>query len=245
MLTPIKTEASSEIVHPLYRFSPSPPPATRYQNFQGDGRHQQPNFEPGHRQSYSDPPSSAASSISYHSSSSTPAMIYSNPTNNTHDTYDGNGYPVNGCEGEGMYTEHYSPSSSPPQDFCPCRTNPAYGPAFMALSQQLQGTLDALRQYNHHPSTSQCLIFRRIAELNNLMHGTIASDAGGQSYDELSTPTDSEILTPLSATSSHTSFHGSPEGPSPQEWHTLSAAGYNSYYPLPPSDHSIYNNVIS
>ena len=70
-------------------------------------------------------------------------------------------------------------------------------------------------------------------------------DGSVGSYDDLSTSTstESDILTPLSTSSSHTSFQGSSAGQSPQDWHAMAAAGYSQYYPVAPGDSGIYNNV--
>lgn len=74
--------------------------------------------------------------------------------------------------------------------------------------------------------------------------GQDPTDTAGPSYDSLSTtPTDSDIMTPQSASSAHTSFHGSSGGVSPQEWSTLAAAGYNPYFPSVSGDHGIYNHI--
>lgn len=62
---------------------------------------------------------------------------------------------------------------------------------------------------------------------------------------ESNTPPENELLTPLSASSSHASFHTGSPGVSPQEWNNLAAAGYNPYFPLPPGDHAVYGHVMS
>lgn len=96
-------------------------------------------------------------------------------------------------------------------------------------------------------------------ELNDMMHSGIEMNdsttsghgaAAGQQtqpYDS-NTPSDNELLTPLSASSGHTSFHtgaGSP-GVTSSEWNNLAAAGYNPYFPLPANGdhHSVYSHVI-
>lgn len=78
-------------------------------------------------------------------------------------------------------------------------------------------------------------------------HSSVTSQHA-QPYDS-NTPSDNELLTPLSASSGHGSFHpgtGSP-GVSPQEWNNLTTAGYNPYFPLPPTadHHTVYNHVMS
>ncbi|KAK0462059.1 uncharacterized protein EV420DRAFT_1619424 [Desarmillaria tabescens] len=95
--------------------------------------------------------------------------------------------------------------------------------AYMGLSHQLQSTLSALRQSNE-------------------------ADAG--TYDS-NTPTDSEILTPLSASSSTHGgppFHNSspPGGVSPHEWNTMSTPNYNPYFPMQSNEHGgMYNHIIT
>lgn len=175
LLTPIKTESVSEVnQHQLYRFSPSPGPSIRYHTFQSDGRSPSTSsFENEPRQPYSaGPPSSRGSGLPYHPSSSVSAISYNGHPSSTpssfHDGGGGGGYAVPGCEEDRVYVGQFTPENSS-QSFCPCRTSPATGHTFIALSQQLQSTLSALRQYSQHPPNSQCLLYRRIVELNNLM----------------------------------------------------------------------------
>lgn len=170
LLTPIKTEAPSDTSHPqLYRFSPSPAPSMRYHTFQTDIRApSSSSFENDQRQSYTGQPS-GNSPVSYQSSSSSHPydsqrsgpLPYSGGSGSG-----GGGYSV--AEDDRVYGDRFSHSSSPPA-FCSCRTSPATGHAYIALSQQLQSTLNALRQYSQHPPNSPCLLYRRIVELNNLM----------------------------------------------------------------------------
>lgn len=73
--------------------------------------------------------------------------------------------------------------------------------------------------------------------------GAEPTDTGSSPYE--SNMPDREIMTPLSASSGHTSFHtGSSGGVSPQEWNALAAAGYNPYFPVQ-NEHGIYNHVIT
>ncbi|KAL0961515.1 hypothetical protein HGRIS_006456 [Hohenbuehelia grisea] len=248
LLAPIKTEAPSDnSQQALYRFSPSPGPSMRYHTFQTDLRNDSPAspFEHDHRHPMNSPPSGESPQMPFPSSA--PSMSYI-PHHGASGYVDGNrahhgashGYPLAGHDDYAHTGPH-----------CPCRTSPATGHAYISLSHQLQSTLNAVRQYSPHPSSTQCLLYRRIVELHNQLHGNDPTDVAGPSYDSLSnTPTDSEILTPLSASSGHTSFHATSSsgsgGVSPQEWNTLSAAaGYNPYFPMPPGDHSVYNHVIS
>ncbi|KAF8887160.1 hypothetical protein BD779DRAFT_1441158 [Infundibulicybe gibba] len=236
LLSPIKTEPTSDAPSHLYRFSPSPAPSMRYHTFQADVRGS--SFEGDHRQSYSAPANGT-----YHTPSTSPSLSYSggNPGHGNSPYSEGRNYPLS-SDDHHAYENNFSAESSS-QGYCPCRTSPATGVAYISLSQQLQSSLNSLRQYSHHPPNSQCLLYRRILELHNLMHGNDPRDAAGPVYDS-STPTESEILTPLSATSSHASFHtGSPGTVSPQEWNALTNAGYNPYFP--PGDQNIYTHVVS
>ncbi|KDQ25639.1 hypothetical protein PLEOSDRAFT_1106556 [Pleurotus ostreatus PC15] len=254
MLTPIKTESPAESMQAhLYRFSPSPgPQSVRYHTFQAGGRSpSSSSFEGDTRQSFS-ASSSGSTSMPYQPS---PYIGHAtggeSPYSDTRSCQDhhGNGgqsYPLIDSR---TYAQGYASSSDP---HCPCRTNPATGHAYISLSQQLQSTINSVRQYSNHPPDSRCLLYRRILELHNQLHGNDPTDAAGPSYDNLSnTPTDSEIMTPLSASSGHASFHttgsSGSDGVSPQEWNTLAAAGYNPYFPMASGEHhaNVYNHVIS
>ncbi|KXN84330.1 Heme-responsive zinc finger transcription factor HAP1 [Leucoagaricus sp. SymC.cos] len=261
IVSPIKTEPISETSSGLYRFSPSPGPGTgsmRYnQSFSGevrasngsptspyDEQHQR-NFHVGSpNQGYTGHPPNT-----YHAHSGSGASSYSTDTTGSYGSNHGYGNP----NANDQY--HGSPHQ---QVYCPCRTSPTTGVAYLTLSQQLQNSLPPLRQYTHH---SQCQLFRKINELNDLMHNGIefndpttanhgtAAGQQTQPYDS-NTPSDNELLTPLSASSGHASFHpgtGSP-GVSPQEWNNLAAAGYNPYFPLPATNgadhHSVYTHVM-
>ncbi|GAW02677.1 Heme-responsive zinc finger transcription factor HAP1 [Lentinula edodes] len=80
---------------------------------------------------------------------------------------------------------------------------------------------------------------------SHVMRGIDSGEVSRPAYDS-NTPTDSEILTPLSASSGPTSFHSaSPGGVSPQEWTTLNNTGYTSYFPVSAGDHGIYAHIVS
>ncbi|KAJ3574135.1 hypothetical protein NP233_g1963 [Leucocoprinus birnbaumii] len=182
----------------------------------------------------------------YHAHSGSGASSYST---------DGSGsYGSNHAYGTTAANDQYG--SPHQQVYCPCRTSPATGVAYLTLSQQLQNSLTPLRQYTHH---GQCQLFRKILELNDMMHSGIemtesttsahgaAAGQQTQPYDS-NTPSDNELLTPLSASSGHASFHtgtGSP-GVASQEWNNLATAGYNPYFPLPANGdhHNVYSHVM-
>ena len=56
----------------------------------------------------------------------------------------------------------------------------------------------------------------------------------------LPTPTDSEIMSPLSSTSSP--YDPPSAGHHGQEWAAIAAAGYNPYFPLQSGEANMYNN---
>jgi len=245
-LTPIKTESSSEPSQ-LFRFSPSPAPSMRYHTFQADVRSPPPTspYDGSSRSSYRGP-----NNGSYHPSVPSPSSPYSasHPGSGPSSYSDGgSSYHLSGSDdGRSFAGEHYSRNSPPTPPFCPCRTNPALGHTYISLSHQLESTTHSIRQYSHHPTSSQCQLYRSILELKQLLQSIDSTEVLRPSYDS-STPTDSEILTPLSASSGPTSFHSgaSPGGVSPQEWTTLNTSGYNSYFPVSSADHGIYAHIVS
>ncbi|KAJ3926728.1 MAG: hypothetical protein NXY57DRAFT_1111121 [Lentinula lateritia] len=245
LLSPIKTESSAETAQ-LFRFSPSPAPSMRYHTFQSDVHPPVPasNYEGNLRSSYR----GSTTSGSYHTSVPTPSSPYRSHPGSGPSSYSdgGNSYHLSGSDdGRSFVGDHYSGNSSPHPPFCPCRTSPALAHTYILLSQQLESTVHHIRQYSHHPPSSQCQLFRLITELNQVMQGIDSGECSRPAYDS-NTPTDSEILTPLSASSGPTSFHSaSPGGVSPQEWTTLNNTGYTSYFPVSAGDHGIYAHIVS
>jgi len=163
-MSPIKTEPIPETSPSLYRFSTSPGLASgsmRYHlSYPGElgessGSPTSPyevqrNFSS--TQAYGSHPTAT-----YHTHSTSGASSYSTDTNGS---YGGN-------HGYGSATPNDQYQSSPRQPvYCPCRTNPATGVVYLALSQQLQNSLPPLRQYSHHV---QCQLFRQVIELNDMM----------------------------------------------------------------------------
>ncbi|RDB14688.1 hypothetical protein Hypma_016431 [Hypsizygus marmoreus] len=243
LLSPIKTEPTTEPSPHLYRFSPSPAPSVRYHTFQTEVRSPSTSsFDNDIPQAYG-----GSSAVPFHSPSSPTVPYHGGGTNagSVPSSYsDGGSYTLSGSDdGNGYPADQYPVNGSPSQNFCPCRTSPGTGVAYISLAQQLQASLNSLRQYSHHPPNTTCLLYRRIVELNNLMHGGEATDTGGPTFEN-NVP-EREIMTPLSASSGHNSFHtGSSGGVSPQEWNTLAAAGYNPYFPVH-NDQGIYTHVIT
>ena len=222
------------------------------------------------------PSSGGGSSISFHPSPPAAAIQYNTSVRNSahspfqNSTTGGGGYAFDRYDDD-TYVEPYTSDISPRHSFCPCRTSLSTNHVYVALGQQLQNTVSSLRQYHQHPPHSSCLLYRRIIELTALLQyvfsprncaflkvftstslstnagDPIDSGATGTAYDDdLSTPTDSDIMTP----SSHTSYHpASSSGPSSHEWQAM-AVGHNSFFHVPPSappptgehgHHSIYS----
>ncbi|KAK0504366.1 hypothetical protein EDD18DRAFT_1133272 [Armillaria luteobubalina] len=197
------------------------------------------------------PPAPPPSSMRYHQSEYAGGSYHSSPGsgsyagngNSNGNGYEGGEYARGGGGYAGEEAEH---------PYCSCRAHPGASHAYMSLSHQLQSTLSALRQYSVHPGNTPCLLYRRITELHNLMQFR-PSEAEPGTYDS-NTPTDSEILTPLSASSSThgggggAPFHNSspPGGVSPHEWNTMSTPNYNPYFPMQGSEHGgMYNHIIT
>lgn len=179
LLSPIKTEPTNEPSPNLYRFSPSPAPSIRYHTFQSDLRSPSTSSFDNERHP---PYSNGNSNVNFHSPSS-PAVPF-------HGTSNGNSIPSSYSDGGGgsyhsddSNTFHnnleYNGSSRPsPHVYCACRTSPGLGLAYISLAHQLQSALGALRQYSNHTPNTQCLLYRRIMELNNLMQYVVISYRG-------------------------------------------------------------------
>ncbi|GJE91592.1 Zn(II)2Cys6 transcription factor [Phanerochaete sordida] len=191
----------------LYRMSPSPAPQLAF-----DGT---PCAPTGDLQ-YS-PSSSSSSSMSY------PNTRQSSLSMSASDVYYHQPYGMR------------SPES--PESTCTCLTNPAAGAPLISLTHQLQNTIELLRQLPEHAARHNCTILKRIAQLNDLMHGGSGEGTPPTPFDGLSTP-DSELLSPVS-TSSHASMAASIH----HDWPAISAAPgqYDSYFPVSPGDPSMYH----
>ncbi|KAK0445714.1 hypothetical protein EV421DRAFT_2034236 [Armillaria borealis] len=160
------------------------------------------------------PPAPAPASMRYHQNEYAGGSYHSSPGSGS---YNGNGYEGGGGE-YGRGGGGYAAADEAEHPYCSCRASPGASHAYMSLSHQLQSTLTALRQYSSHPANTPCLLYRRITELHNLMQFR-PNEAEAGTYDS-NTPTDSEILTPLSASSSThggAPFHNSsPPGACPR-----------------------------
>lgn len=171
LLSPIKTEPTNETSPNLYRFSPSPAPSIRYHTFHSDLRSPSTSSFDNERH----PPfNSGASNANFHTPSS-PSVPY-------HGASNGNSLPSSYSDGGGgsyhsddsnafnsnlEYNNATNRSSS--HAFCACRTSPALGITYISLAHQVQSALGALRQYSNHTPNTQCMLYRRILELDSLM----------------------------------------------------------------------------
>lgn len=252
---PIKIEPVTDISQPhLYRFTPSPPAS--YSAFHSDNSSSPP-FERQNGHHYSNSLPTNGRSMPYSSPTSNQNMTYNHHHTDSSFQENGHVYPMNSAEQ--TLGNHFTDSS-----FCSCRTNPATGHALISLSHQVQSTLNSLRQYAQHPENTQCQLFRRIIELHDLMRcvvpvsprgdlvfiltdvvrtsGNDPDEASGSPYGTLPTPTESDILS--SHSSSSTPFHGSSSA-SVSEWNAMASSRYNPYFPVSPTEQGLYSNIIT
>ncbi|KAG2359456.1 hypothetical protein BDR07DRAFT_1415046 [Suillus spraguei] len=236
---PIKIEPVTDISQPhLYRFTPSPPAS--YSAFHSDNSSSPP-FERQNGHHYSNSLPSNGRSMPYSSPTSNQNMTYNHHHTDSSFQENGHVYSMNSAEQDKVFGNHFA-DSPVSHSFCSCRTNPATGHAFISLSHQLQSTLNSLRQYAQHPENTQCQLFRRIIELHDLMRGNDPDEASGSPYGTLPTPTESDILS--SHSSSSTPFHGSSSA-SVSEWNAMASSRYNPYFPVSPTEQGLYSNIIT
>lgn len=145
-----------------------------HHTFQAPRSNSTSSFENDQRQPYT---SSNGTAIPYHHHP--PASPQYNGTHNpgsapsSYPEGGGGNYSLSSSDEGHNYGENFPGNATTPQAFCPCRTNPATGVAYISLSQQLQSCLNSLRQFSHHPPNTPCLLYRRIAELNSLLQCVI------------------------------------------------------------------------
>jgi hypothetical protein len=242
-ITSIKTEPRCDNTHShLYGFSsPAPSSALRYNNFQS-GVPSPPIFpyDNDRHTSYDSGSPRGGSTMAYTSSATAPAISYHHQHPDSSSTYSNSsgGYDQNDFDEDRAYSHRFAATS-----FCTCRTNPGAAHALISLTHQLQNATNSLRQYAQHTPDSPCLLYRRIAELNHLMvtsSGNIRGSTSTYGPGALPTPTDSEIMSPLSSTSSP--YDPPSAGHHGQEWAAIAAAGYNPYFPLQSGETNMYNN---
>ncbi|KAI0263985.1 hypothetical protein BC834DRAFT_957183 [Gloeopeniophorella convolvens] len=220
--TPIKSEPGDLAQNFPYRFSPSPDSsqASPYQMFppQTSASYQEHSMQYGNGNSGNSSGEGSAGS-SYSPYMQAPGVYHS--------------------DAHGADPRYRSQHSDPRGEvYCPCHANPNATAALVGLSQQLQGSLSVLRGLQEHSGHAPCTLTRRIQDLSDILHqccaepysagsdSTISVNAG---YESLSTPPDSDVITPLS------SGEAAPiRATQLQEWQALSQAqgsAYNPYFP--------------
>ena len=146
----VKVEQDASQRH-LYRLSQSPPSLNGHTHNSG-------NCSPSDNSSLCSYPSSSNSNVEYNHNrqNGTPSLGMSN----NNDLY--------------YHQPYIRPSDpSPVQPSCTCLTNPAAGHPLIALTHQLQSTMEMLRQLPEHSTRNQCLIMKRITDLNDMMQYVI------------------------------------------------------------------------
>ncbi|KAF8272808.1 hypothetical protein EI94DRAFT_1655653 [Lactarius quietus] len=93
--------------------------------------------------------------------------------------------------------------------YCPCHANPNASAVLVGLSQQLHGTIGVMRGLQEHSGHTPCSLTRRMQELSDILHQCCtepyAAGADSTGYESLSTPPDSDVITPLSSNEAHRS----------------------------------------
>lgn len=146
----VKVEQDASQRH-LYRLSQSPP------SLNGHAQHAPGNCSPSDNSSLCSYPSSSGSTVDYNNRQNGAASL---PITNGGDLY--------------YHQPYIRPSDpSPVQPSCTCLTNPAAGHPLIALTHQLQSTMEMLRQLPEHSTRNQCLIMKRITDLNDMMQYVI------------------------------------------------------------------------
>ncbi|EMD40229.1 hypothetical protein CERSUDRAFT_92724 [Gelatoporia subvermispora B] len=230
----VKTEQPTDVPqHHLYRFTPSPTSANDPHSVNGSMYRTQSQHSTHHTHG------NTAEELCYSSSSSsTSTMGYVE-----HRGIDA----VAVSNGDQYYHHHYTrtvPAEAPSLPAqCPCLTNPAAGNPLIGLVNQLQSTVHLLRQLPEHNTRHQCHILKRIVELDNVLQyrshsGNTSPDVVNSSYEALPTPTESEIMSPVSS-SSHSSL-----GHPIHEWPTMAnSSGYDAYFPVSSGEQGIYHKT--
>lgn len=169
-LPSIKTEARTDNNRsPIYDFSPSSTSSIPFSDYQS-GVSSPPllPYNTERRPSFDSDRSHNGSTMVYSSSSTAPTISYHQHPHSSSPYSGSSGYQSE-FDDDRVFSHGIAATPSPIPQFCACRTNPAMGHALISLNHQLQSTTNALRQYAQHSHESQCLLFRRIVELNNLM----------------------------------------------------------------------------
>ncbi|KAH9065200.1 hypothetical protein EDB87DRAFT_1594370 [Lactarius vividus] len=228
--TPIKSEPGDLSHNFPYRFSPSPDSAqaSPYHMFPPQG----PPSASYHEHAMQYGPSNGGASSSEGSTGSSYSPYLQPPGAYHSDTSTDPRYRSQGSESRGDV-------------YCPCHANPNTNAVLVGLSQQLHGAIGVMRGLQEHSGHTPCSLTRRIQELSDILHQCCAEPyaAGNDStsvtgYESLSTPPDSDVITPLS------SNEAAPiRAAQLQEWHALSQAqgsAYNPYFPPLPERNGVH-----
>ncbi|TFK52385.1 hypothetical protein OE88DRAFT_1657625 [Heliocybe sulcata] len=133
--------------------------------------------------------------------------------------------------------DHY-PVTEP---FCSCLTDPAAAHSYIGFSQHLQKTLDYIQQFPHHRAGTQCVLYRRMAELNNIMHGTAPDDVHTPTYHGMASCSEQEAVSPASSSTGSSSALPTPV----HEWNNLPTGHYNSSFVLMAPEDRMYEKGVN
>ncbi|KAF7985960.1 hypothetical protein HWV62_43914 [Athelia sp. TMB] len=262
-LPSIKTETHLDSSR-LYSFNlSSPASAVRYNAYQsGDPSPPLSAYEQDRRHQYETEIHRSSGSQAYPSPLGNPGSAYQEHRHTSGSNYSGGsgGYDQE-YDDDHTYQQRHSPTT---QTYCNCRSNPGAVHSLAALTHQLQNTTSTLRQFAPHAPDSQCLLYKRITELNNLIQlasivlrlaecllirsvyrvsgGNLRPSGPSVTYSSggaLPTP-ETDVMSPISAQSSPFEPPPSSNG---QDWGAIAAAGYNPYFPIHPSEQqAMYTN---
>ncbi|KZT23396.1 hypothetical protein NEOLEDRAFT_1069443 [Neolentinus lepideus HHB14362 ss-1] len=128
------------------------------------------------------------------------------------------------------------------EPFCSCLTDPAAAHSYIGFSQHLQKTLDYIQQFPHHRAGSECLLYRRMVELNDIMHGNPPDDVHPSTYNGIGSCIEHDAMSP--ASSSSTGSSSTLQTPV-HEWNNLPTGHYNSSFILVSPEDRMYDKNIS
>ncbi|KAH9949782.1 hypothetical protein B0H21DRAFT_777052 [Amylocystis lapponica] len=227
-ISSVKPEPSVEISqHSLYRFSPQPSNGSAYSPAA--------QYPPTYTRNQNHPTHNGSSSPEEES-----AMVYSSASSSSSMGYQDHRVADASGHIHGDQYPYLRPVTvdSVPHHSCSCISNPAAANPLIALTNQLRHTMHSIRQLPEHHSHHQCLIVKRVLELDDILHGNSQDIITGSSYEALPTPTESETMSPIS-TSSHSSL-----GTSMHDWPNMaSSSGYDAYFPVSPGEHGAYQKT--
>ncbi|KII90667.1 hypothetical protein PLICRDRAFT_39249 [Plicaturopsis crispa FD-325 SS-3] len=240
--THVKSESSSDPGNSrLYQFTPSPRIA-HYEDYQSSNPSPPlSSYDGGHPTSYQSIPSGSRSGNPYPTQSPTmPGTTYSSGNHPYTQTVGGYRSVERIQLDDKVNTSHYASASHSSRSPCGCRTNPGTSNALIALTHQLQSTLNTMRHYTPHSPHTSCTLYRRIADILSRTSGNEPNESPGP-YGALPTPTGSDVVAPLSASSTP---YNTPSSAVSHEWSAIAGAGYNPYFPPQHGDgHNMYNTI--